>query len=132
MERHYRILVLILGLQGFCFRAYAEAGKGIKDSDIVLLLLMVAGAYFLGNLVIAQLVFRLGNYWSRQPRRRIWGTYGMSLLGCLLGFATMRSTMYEDDGVLLRVVLFSLGFALLGYSVSGKVARTDTDQEHPD
>jgi hypothetical protein len=125
MKRQYRFLVLFVVLQGCCFRALAEGSPNITASDIVLLLLMVAGAFFLGNLLIAQLVFRLGNSWSRQPRRRIWGTYGMSLLGCLLGFASLRRGSTEDFGLILQVVLSSLAFAVGGYAVSGKAAPRD-------
>jgi amino acid transporter len=129
--RHYRFLVLFSGIMGCCFTALAEGSPNIDASDIALLLLIVAGVYFLGNLIIAQLVFRLGNRWSPQPRRRIWGTYGMSLLGCIIGFASLRNGRTDDGGVIVQVVLSALLFALAGYAMSGKrISRDDNQDRH--
>jgi len=110
--------------------AHAEAGKDISGGDIALLLIGVAAIFFLGNLALAALVFYGAHALGIRKRRKIWGTYGMSLLGTLISFGALRSGASSDGNVLVSAALWALAFAIIGYLCSPLANKQDRDVGH--
>ena len=106
--------------------AWAEAGKSIKASDIILFLVVAVLIFFGWHLLVAAIVFYFGNRRGGPRRKNIWGTYGMSLLGSVVGFAMMRNGQASHYSVLVFVIITGIAGAIAGYSVSPKRNEKDT------
>jgi ABC-type uncharacterized transport system permease subunit len=106
--------------------ASAEAGKSIKMSDIVLFLVLAIVIFFGWHLLVAYAIFYFGNRRGRARRKNIWGTYGMSLLGSILGFAMMRNGPEGHYAVLFFTIVTGIAGGFAGYAVSPKANEKDT------
>jgi hypothetical protein len=106
--------------------AWAEAGKSIKASDVILFLVIAIVIFFGWHLLVAAAIFYFGNRWGRVRRKNIWSTYGMSLLGWVLGFAMMRNGLQGHYTVLAFTILTGIAGGFAGYAISAKVNEKDT------
>jgi len=115
LTRHFCVFIAFMLA---AYTARAEQGKDISGGDIAVLLLGVAALFFLGNLILAGIVFFVGNALSTSKRRKIWGTYGMTMLGTLVSFAILRNGPAGDGSLSLFLVICALVFGTIGYLIS--------------